>query len=524
MGLTELLPGDPQRIGHHRLLARLGSGGMGTVYLARTPQGRQVAIKVLRADNASSPQLRSRFAREAQALTMIQSDLTARVLEAVVDAPVPYLVTEYIQGPTLAEHVEAAGPLPPVLLHGLAAGLAAALTAIHRADVVHRDLKPSNVILAPDGPKVIDFGIAVPEGATALTQTGALVGTPGFMAPEQITGQAGRPADVFNWALTVAYGATGRQPFGTGTTAAVLYRVVHDEPDLAGVPEQARPILAAALAKDPAQRPTAAQVLAHLVGPDRAPEELPDVTTSLLARTWQYQNPLPPTPLPPLPPLRRQARAWAPLAVAALVALGLIGGSVLLRLSSASPPATPTHPPADNGPSTRPATTPPPATKVLTFQPWSDTTLSADETVLSTVNGSCWTSSGAASRSDAYRCMTGNNIYDPCFTGPAQNTEVACPVSDPKKVIVIKLTQALPYNGISTTPPPLTPWLVVLSDGQNCVFETGMGVGAADSRQNFLCPHGAIYGMPTSGVTWTASYQQTGTSALSTVPIATVYE
>ena len=226
----------------YRLVARLGAGGMGVVYLAETRTGHPVAVKVLRPELADNPEFRVRFGREVTMLTRVQGVCTVRVIEADTKSPRPFLVTEYADGPSLSEYVGARGPLDPQMLYGLATGLAEALTAIHAAGIVHRDLKPSNVLLTPGGPKVIDFGIAQALDTTSLTKTGITVGSAGFMAPEQITGKAGTAADVFTWAVTVAYAASGQSPFGTGTSDVMLYRIMHGTPDISAVPPGLRPL------------------------------------------------------------------------------------------------------------------------------------------------------------------------------------------------------------------------------------------------------------------------------------------
>jgi hypothetical protein len=215
-----LRDGDPSRIGRYRLTARLGAGGMGVVYLGAAKDGSQAAIKVLRPELADDHEFRARFRREVAMLTRVHGLCTVRVIEADTESAKPFLATEYADGPSLAEHVGQCGPLEPRMLYGLATGLAEALVAIHAAGVIHRDLKPGNVLLTQAGPKVIDFGIAQAMDATAVTRTGMTVGSPGFMAPEQIMGRAGQPTDVFSWGLTVAYAASGRPPFGTGPTGA----------------------------------------------------------------------------------------------------------------------------------------------------------------------------------------------------------------------------------------------------------------------------------------------------------------
>ncbi len=222
MARAPLLDTDPSQVGRYRLVARLGAGGMGVVYLGVTEDGQQVAVKVLRPELADDPEFRVRFGREVTMLTRVQGVCTVRVIEADTEAPKPFLVTEYADGPSLSEYINTSGPLDAGMLYGLATGLAEALAAIHAAGIVHRDLKPSNVLLTAGGPKVIDFGIAQALDTTSLTRTGITVGSAGFMAPEQITGRAGTAADIFTWAVTVAYAASGQSPFGTGASDAIL--------------------------------------------------------------------------------------------------------------------------------------------------------------------------------------------------------------------------------------------------------------------------------------------------------------
>ena len=264
MARASLRADDPARVGHYRLTARLGSGGMGVVYLGVGWDGSQVAVKVLRPELADDQDFRRRFRREVSALMRVKGVCTVRVIEADTQSARPFMVTEYAEGPSLAEYIDAHGLLGPDMLYGLATGLAEALTVIHAAGIVHRDLKPSNVILTDAGPKVIDFGIARALDAMSMTKTGMMVGSAGFMAPEQISGRPGPAADIFVWGVTVAYAATGQSPFGTGETHAILYRVLHADPDIAAVPQQLRLLVAATLAKDPEQRPTAQQLLDRL--------------------------------------------------------------------------------------------------------------------------------------------------------------------------------------------------------------------------------------------------------------------
>jgi len=264
----ELAPGDPELIGPYRLRGRLGAGGMGRVYLGLSPGGRAVAVKVIRAELAQDPEFRARFRREVTVARTVSGLYTAPVLDADADGPEPWLATAYVPGPSLADAVTRHGPLPAASVLMLAAGLAEALSAIHGAGVVHRDLKPANVLLAVDGPRVIDFGISRAGEASALTHTGLVVGSPGFMSPEQAEGrEAGPPSDVFSLGAVLAFAATGQGPFGSGSTPALVYRVVHNPPDLDLVPAGIRPLVERCLAKDPAARPTAATLLAGAAYP-----------------------------------------------------------------------------------------------------------------------------------------------------------------------------------------------------------------------------------------------------------------
>ncbi len=263
--MDALLPSDPEFIGRYRLVGRLGGGGMGQVYLARSPGGRSVAVKVIREPLAADPGFRIRFAREIAAAGRVSGIFTAPVVDADPDADRPWLVTAYVDGPSLADAVEQSGPLPADMLVLLAAGLAEGLAAIHAAGVVHRDLKPSNVMLAADGPRIIDFGIARASDATALTHSGTLVGSPGFMSPEQAEGRPVGPAsDIFSLGAVLTFAATGAGPFGSGQPSTLLYRVVHTRPATAGIPAPMRALIERCLAKDPAARPTAESVLASV--------------------------------------------------------------------------------------------------------------------------------------------------------------------------------------------------------------------------------------------------------------------
>ncbi|MFJ1757416.1 PQQ-binding-like beta-propeller repeat protein [Kitasatospora sp. NPDC088134] len=263
----QTLPGQslPGTIGPYRPVRELGAGGMGRVYLAASHSGRAVAVKVVRGEFAADPDFRWRFAAEVDAARRVGSAFTAPVVDADPTGTPPWLATAYIPGPSLGEAVRTHGPMPEQSLRLLAAGLVEALAAIHRAGLIHRDLKPSNVLLAKDGPRVIDFGISRAVDRPSFTVEGHLVGSPGYMSPEHTTGEELTPAsDVFALGAVLAYAATGRPPFGTGPVHALLYRTAHEDPDLAGVPDALSGILAACLHRDPAARPPLPQLQTRL--------------------------------------------------------------------------------------------------------------------------------------------------------------------------------------------------------------------------------------------------------------------
>jgi hypothetical protein len=274
---------DPATVAGYRIAGRLGAGGMGKVYLSHTPGGRPVAIKVIRPEFAENEEFRRRFRQEVHAARRVQGLFTASVVDADTEGPRPWLATAYVPGPALSAAVAEHGPLAPGAVLPLVAGVAEALQAIHAAGIVHRDLKPANVLLAPDGPRVIDFGIARAADAALLTGTGISLGTPAYMAPEQAVG---RPvtgaADVFALGLVAAYAATGSPAFGEGTSGAVLYRIVHEDPELKGLPDELRELVGGCLAKDPAERlsPAAVVAMCHALSGDtplRQPERwVPD--------------------------------------------------------------------------------------------------------------------------------------------------------------------------------------------------------------------------------------------------------
>ena len=263
--MKPLEPGDPTKVGKYQILGRLGSGGMGRVFLARSPGGRRVAVKLIRSELAGQADFRARFAREVRAAGRVSGAFTAPVIDSDPNASQPWLVTAYIEGPSLGDAVGTHGPMSADTVVALAAGLAEGLEAIHAAGIVHRDLKPSNVVLADDGPRIIDFGIARAADSTWRTGPANVIGSPGFMSPEQAEGrECGPPSDIFSLGAMLTYAATGEAPFGSGPPEALLYRVVHGQPMTNRIPAQLRPIIASCLVKDPQQRPTTGGLLADI--------------------------------------------------------------------------------------------------------------------------------------------------------------------------------------------------------------------------------------------------------------------
>ncbi|MEV4011966.1 glycoside hydrolase family 6 protein [Nonomuraea angiospora] len=286
MTLEALRDGDPRQVGPYSLLVRLGEGGMGVVYLGQAPDGTQVAVKLIHARMDAHADFRRRFAREVAAAKRVARFCTAPVLDADVEGDVAYLVIEYVEGPSLGDAVRESGPLKGSALDGLAAAMAMALRAIHGAGVVHRDLKPSNVLLSQVGPKVIDFGIAQLMDAE---MSSAVVGTPSYMSPEQVSGATIGPAsDIFSWGCTVAYAASGKPPFGSGSVPTILLRILNEAPELHGLSGPLRDLVLASLSKNPRERPTAQDLMDQLsvadlgVAPGGAP--LPNPSTETDAR------------------------------------------------------------------------------------------------------------------------------------------------------------------------------------------------------------------------------------------------
>jgi eukaryotic-like serine/threonine-protein kinase len=316
-----LEPADPRLIGPYQLLGRLGAGGMGRVFLGVSAAGRPVAVKIVHAELAADPDFRSRFSSEVAAARKVSGLFTALVVDADVDARVPWLATAYVAGPSLSEAVRTRGPLTSWSLLALAAGLGKSLTAIHAAGVVHGDLKPSNVLLALDGPRVIDFGISQAAEVAPLARAGLVVGTPSFMSPEQAAGQEVGPlSDVFSLGAVLAFAATGRKPFGAGQPATVLERVVREAADLEGAPAEVRPLIEQCLAKDPLRRPTAAELLAGVTAAQSAMEPRPEPAPARTASAG-------PDPPSGARARRGHGRPRRPLITASAVAAILAAGS-----------------------------------------------------------------------------------------------------------------------------------------------------------------------------------------------------
>ena len=272
----------PDRLGPYRLLERIGEGGMGVVHRGEDAEGRAVAVKVLRPGVAADPDARRRLGREFETMRRVRSPFVAEVIDADVTGPMPYVVTRYVAGGSLDQVVAASGPLRGKALERLAWGLAEGLAAVHAAGVVHRDLKPGNVVIAGGAPVLIDFGIAHAPDSTRITEVGMFMGTPGYLAPEVVEGlPCGPSADVHSWGSTVAFAATGRPPFGTGSYETIFYRIVGGQTDLAGVPARLMPVVAAALSRDPASRPSAVQLSTQCAAIDLYAADSPDAAAAL---------------------------------------------------------------------------------------------------------------------------------------------------------------------------------------------------------------------------------------------------
>ncbi|GIF46357.1 serine/threonine protein kinase [Asanoa ferruginea] len=335
-----LLPGDPRQVGGVRLLGRLGQGGMGVVFLGENPDGRRVCVKLIRAEYALDPRFLARFAAEAEAARRVARFCTAQVLGAGTDGDRAYLVTEFIEGPTLTAALAADGPMHGSTLDSLAIGIAAALNGIHAAGVVHRDLKPSNVLLSRVGPKVIDFGIArALDALERLTESGNVVGTPSYMAPEQFRGTTTTATDIFSWGAVVTFAAAGRPPFGTGAAYQLMHRILAEPPELGTLDRPLRDLVTRALDKEPDRRPTARELLLALVGDAGDPI---DASSRILSTRWTapavtrlddsgVAGPLLDRPLVEPAP----ARSWQRRVLLAIAAVALVAVAIALVVKGA---------------------------------------------------------------------------------------------------------------------------------------------------------------------------------------------
>ncbi|WP_239153631.1 protein kinase domain-containing protein [Virgisporangium aliadipatigenens] len=416
MGRHPLRPGDPASIGEYTLSERLGSGGMGTVFLGHTPQNMPVAIKVIRTDLTDHPEFLGRFRSEVSRVRQVPPYCTAAVIDADLDHDPPYLVVEYVDGPNLSDVVRDHGPLSPHALHAAALGIAGALTGIHGAGVIHRDLKPANVLFAPGGVKVIDFGIARPLEATSQhTRTDQMVGTVSYMAPERFDDGGGphldAAADIFAWGAVVTFAGTGRTPFEGESAPATMMRILTKPPTLTGLPDSLRLIVARSLAKDPVERPTARELVDLLLAAD----PLNGPTSSAL--TLPASTSTAPVADPPTRARRARIRAYAAMAAAVAVLAGLLGYTVLSGGDSAPPartqlassdgpaPAAAAPPPGTEGPSTGPSKSVPPSTSTSRAASPSAPQASANtagrnlalntQATASTVEGQAWRASNA---------------------------------------------------------------------------------------------------------------------------------
>jgi serine/threonine protein kinase len=540
-------------LGPYRIIGRLGAGGMGVAYAATGPAGERVAVKAIHPHQAQDADFRARFHREVQTLRRVNGPCLVPLLAADTTAALPWLATSYVPGPTLQEHVTARGPVDSAQLHVLAAGTAAALVSIHAAGVVHRDLKPANIILAPPGPRVLDFGIAHTADGTAVTRTGVMTGTPGWISPELYRdGASGAAGDVFCWGALIAYAATGRPPFGTGAPDAIAFRVMQGEPDLAGVPDELLGVLESALSKDPARRPPA-HVLAERTGKLLAAQatqvlgvgaDPAAAVTALITQQWHV--PTTADPAWDTAAARRRRGRTMLISAAALAAFAAGGTATWFALNLAGPPVhrtvahaarsttSPPTSPSTPAPSAQPAkATPAPSsapagTQVIKVAPWTPEGQPASGiTVTGDVTGKCYSQSETTFRPDAWRCTTGNQLLDPCFSSSyleAAGGQLLClgsPAMD--HMVRLNLDEALPQSNdhVQGELPPLK---IVLADGQSCLFASGATKTLSGQRLNYSCDHGVLYGGPDrTNATWTITYMGNGSETAKLADIAAVY-
>lgn len=335
--MRELSPGEPRAIGRYRIVGVIGRGGMGTVYLGVGPGRLLAAIKQAHAPLAQDPQSHARFVHEVAASRRVPGAYVAAVLDADTSGETPWLATAFVAGPSLEQAVAETGPLPPATVWRLASGLACALREIHGVGLIHRDLKPGNVLLAADGPRVIDFGIAarIGEGSTRLTRTGFVVGSPAYMSPEQVNGDPITPAaDLFTLGAVLAFAASGKRPFGSGTSQEMLCRVVTADPDLSAVPPPLHPMIAALLQKDPARRPDADEVVRRIGALGSGPDWLPVPVRRLVDVAGEDAG-----RLVAVAPVRRSRRVAAGVTATAVVATLAVAVGGVLALAPGGPDA-----------------------------------------------------------------------------------------------------------------------------------------------------------------------------------------
>ncbi|MFK0154315.1 serine/threonine protein kinase [Streptomyces sp. NPDC090493] len=549
------------RIGRFRVVGVLGAGGMGTVYAAVGERGERVAVKAVHAGQAADDQFRARFRREVHVLRRVSGPCLVPLLDADPEAEIPWLATAFVPGLTLGDHIAAHGPLAGIQLHLFAAGTAGALAAVHAVEVVHRDLKPANVILAPDGPRVLDFGIAHVADGTAVTRTGMLTGTPGWLSPEYYRhGTAGPAGDVFTWGALLAFAATGRHPFGTGNAEAVAFRVLNADPDLDGVPADLLGLVTACLAKDPARRPSSAAVAkqsAELLG-EQVTQVLGDVhdrpteVPNLIAEQWHpptVEDPVWPAPAPRRPGRRTMITAaaaaaftvaaagtWVALAPDHSAARGAHSPQPTTAHSTrATAPHATTSPLAHSVTTTSQTPTPatssaPPQTQVVTLSPWSpDGTPATGITITDRASGSCFGTAESTMRTDAWRCTAGDRILDPCFSPDSDpsDTSALCLDEAPDRMVELSVPDGFPGNNNHMPGgPDIEPITLVLANGARCSFAGGGTATLAGQRLNYGCDNGGyLYGYPNkTAALWTISYAAPDSGASVSTPITTVYQ